>query len=64
MRVLQHGLLAPDQQTEAELQAISAMIELASDGFIGKAAIATFTVQLTESLQSLHSFDSLALVLT
>jgi hypothetical protein len=40
------------------------MIGVAGDGFTGKAALATFTGQLTESLQALHSFDSLAAVLT
>ena len=59
-----HGLLAPGQQTEVELQMIGATIESVGNGFIGKATIATFKAQLTESLQSLDSFDSLALVFT
>jgi hypothetical protein len=63
-RSLLHGLLAPNQQSETELRAVAALIEEAVAGFIGQAALATFTRQLSLSLQSLHSFDSLAIVLT
>jgi hypothetical protein len=40
------------------------MIETSVEGFTGQAGLAAFTRQLITSLQSLHSFDSLALVLT
>ena len=59
-----HGLLAPNQQNEVELGALAAMIDKSVEGFTGQAGLAAFTRQLTVSLQSLHSFDSLALVLT
>ena len=59
-----HGLLAPNQQNEVELGALAAMIDTSVEGFTGQAGLAAFTRQLTVSLQSLHSFDSLALVLT
>jgi uncharacterized membrane protein YgcG len=40
------------------------MIEACVEGFTGQAGLAAFTRQLIASLQSLHSFDSLALLLT
>ncbi len=52
MRVMQHGLLAPGHQTEADLQTITAMIDGARDGFSSKSALAAFTTDLTESLRS------------
>ena len=59
-----HGLLAPNQQDEVELGALAAMIETSVEGFTGQTGLAAFTRQLITSLQSLHSFDSLALLLT
>ncbi len=59
-----HGLLAPNQQDAAELVALATMIDTSVEGFTGQAGLAAFTRHLIASLQSLHSFDSLALVLT
>ena len=59
-----HGLLAPNQQTEAELKTVAAMVDTGMEGFTGPAGLAAFTRQLTASLQSLHSFESLAVLLT
>jgi hypothetical protein len=59
-----HGLLAPNQQSETELRDLAAMLEKAVEGFIGQASLAAFTRELSVNLQALHSFDTLALVLT
>jgi hypothetical protein len=63
-RVLLHGLLGPGQLTEAELQAVESMVELARAGLSNKAALSDFTVALSQSLGSLHYFDSLSWLLT
>ena len=40
------------------------MVDTDMEGFTGQAGLAAFTRQLTASLQSLHSFESLAVLLT
>ncbi len=63
-RMLLHGLLAPGRQTEQELQAAHALIDLAKVCFSNKTVLSDFTMLLSSSLLTLHSFDSLYWILT